>query len=389
LNCSLWHASINVNYSKESRTKNCPVVVRFAALGDVVLLTVLLNKLAERYGQAVALLSSGGWTRTLLEHDPAVAEVKIVRSRRTPYWLEPTQHEAVAWLRNHSGPVYLCDPDRAARRLVERAVPRDRIVFVWDNWPGLDVHWADWWYSVGARAPLAHAVGQPQLHLPTEWLRDAKRWLIGRGIDNHPLLLIQPGNKKTAKTWSLSRKSDKYWPVERWAAVIRAALQANPALRVVICGTPREKSLLEAIRVLVGDVRTIAAADDLPLPRLVALSSIAHSMISVDTGPAHVAAAMDCPCVVLFGRYGWRRWQPRAPNSKVIALGREAFSEDGSVEQIGVEAVIAAWRSLPTTAARMQVALQAEQATRNETIERSSQHNVAESHNAMQPAALR
>ncbi|MEW5297215.1 MAG: hypothetical protein WDW36_000439 [Sanguina aurantia] len=49
------------------------------------------------------------------------------------------------------------------------------------------------------------------------------------------------------------------------------------------------------------DRRCAAATAVLPLGRLKALLEIAHSMISVDTGPAHLAAAMGCPLVVLFG----------------------------------------------------------------------------------------
>jgi heptosyltransferase III len=324
-----------------------PIVVRFAALGDTVLLTVLIDRLAKRYGQAVDVLSSGEWTRTLLAHDPAVAELRTVSSRKTPYWLASTQRDAVKWLRQKSGPVYLCDPDDAARRLVERAVPKERIVSLWDRWPGVETHWADWWASVGADQPVVAGVGQPRLTMPHDWLDDAKRWLIERNLDKYPLLLVQPGNKKTAKALSLSRKSDKYWPPERWAETIRRALELRSDLRVVICGSLRESALGHKIARLVRDPRVVAAAGDLPLSRLVALTSLAHSMIAVDTGPAHVAAAMDCPCVVLFGRYGWQRWQPRAPRSTVIALGGREYCASATVQSIGVDEVFDAWRRLP------------------------------------------
>src|SRR5260370_30421961 len=44
------------------------------------------------------------------------------------------------------------------------------------------------------------------------------------------------------------------------------------------------------------------AADDLPIPRLVALLARAAGLITVDSGPAHAAAAVGCPLVVLFGK---------------------------------------------------------------------------------------
>ena len=99
---------------------DAPLVVRFAALGDVVLLTVLLAALCERHGRPVHLLSSGAWTPVLLGSDPAVGTLRLVTSRRAPYWLTPSQWSARHWLAAHRGPVYLCDPDPYAARLLER-----------------------------------------------------------------------------------------------------------------------------------------------------------------------------------------------------------------------------------------------------------------------------
>jgi heptosyltransferase III len=325
-----------------------PVVVRFAALGDVVLLTVLLDALAKRYGQPVNLLCSGGWTRALLANDPAVGEIELVSSRRRPYWLTPSQRTAVTWLREHTGPVYLCDPDQYARRIVERAVPNARIIAVWDQWPGMGAHWADWWQSVGADQPLVEGAGRPRLYRNDSWLNDARQWVQQRGVANHPLLLIQPGNKKTTKLLSWRAKGhDKFWPVDRWVAVIQGALADHASLRVIVCGSPPEAALVDEIVSACGDDRVLAAANDLPLPRLVGLCSIARSMISIDTGPAHIAAAMNCPLVVLFGKHGWQRWLPRAPHAAVVPLGNRETLDDGDVETISAHAVLDAWKHLP------------------------------------------
>jgi len=324
-----------------------PVVVRFAALGDVVLLTVLLEQLAKRHGSPVDLLASGGWTRSLLGNDPAVGDIQLITSRKSPYWFTPSQREAVAWLAAHRGPVYLCDPDKYARRLVERAVPRARIIAPWEHWPGLGSHWADWWFSVGSAEPLTPDRGQPRLHATPAWIADARAWTEARGVADAPLLLIQPGNKKTSKRWSLHRTdNDKFWPVERWAQVIRGALAAQPDLRVIVCGAPREADLVDEIVQAAGDARVLAAAHDLPLPRLIGLATFAHSMISIDTGPAHIAAAMDCPCVVLFGYHGWGRWVPRAPTSQVKPLGNRDTRDGATVQAITADEALAAWAAL-------------------------------------------
>jgi ADP-heptose:LPS heptosyltransferase len=86
------------------------------------------------------------------------------------------------------------------------------------------------------------------------------------------------------------------------------------------------------------------------VPRLKALLAITHSMISVDTGPAHFAAAMGCPLVVMFGSGVLSLWTPRgiAPGA-VRALGGPPARN--RVDAISPDEVIEAWRALPAHAA--------------------------------------
>ena len=127
-----------------------------------------------------------------------------------------------------------------------------------------------------------------------------------------------------------------------------------PTLRVMVCGSPSEAPIVKEIVTLCNDQRVMSVAADLPLTRLIALTGVAHSMISIDTGPAHIAAAMDCPSVVLFGRHGWGRWCPRAPSSTVLPLGARETREQGSVSEISADDVLGAWKFLPARGAKLQ-----------------------------------
>ena len=58
------------------------------------------------------------------------------------------------------------------------------------------------------------------------------------------------------------------------------------------------------------------------LRELFALAEAASSMISVDTGPAHAAAALSVPLVVLYGAEMPSQWLPRSPfGTPVVGLG--------------------------------------------------------------------
>jgi len=348
-------------HSPHTADPDAPVVLRFPAVGDTVLLTVLLEALWQRYGKPVHLLASGAWTPLLLQADPALSELRLVWSRRTPFWMTPSRWSAQAWLRAHRGPIYLCDPDVYAERIIQRAgVPQDRLVRAWQHWPGNEIHWADWWLDVAqldaaavpgpARRPPVAA--RPRLHVPEPWHAQTQQWLREHALNDRPLVLVQPGHKKTHKRGRIATAThDKHWPAERWGAVIRTVLADVPGVAVLVCGSSREALLVQEIVDASGAPATgrrvvnIAAMKP-TLQRLVGLTALAHSMISVDTGPAHIAGAMDCPLVVLYGNAGWGRWKPRSASGNVQVLGPRALTPGAQVMSISVDAVLQAWRAL-------------------------------------------
>ena len=341
-----------------------PVVVRFGALGDMVLLTVLLQALHQRHGRPAHLLSSGAWTPELLAADPAVGELRLVSSRRRPYLLTPSQWAARRWLAQHRGPVYLCDPDPHAERLLQRAgLPDQQVLRAWQHRPAGEVHWADWWLQIAAldppglarrptETPLVPTRGQPRLHLPPSWQADGEAWLRGLGLAGRPLLLLQPGNKKTHRRGRLATAYyDKHWPPAHWAEVIRRLLAELPGAAALVCGSSREAGLAQEVVDAVGPLpagRSVhnLAAQQLSLRRLMVLAARAHSMVSIDTGPAHVAAAMDCPLVVLYGSAGWGQWLPRAPGGQVLPLGARHRDLNAKAMDLTPDQVVNTWRQL-------------------------------------------
>ena len=65
-----------------------------------------------------------------------------------------------------------------------------------------------------------------------------------------------------------------------------------PGHRIVLLGTGPEYRLNEELIAAARIPDVCNAADDLPIPRLVALLSRAAGLVTVDSGPAHAAAAV-------------------------------------------------------------------------------------------------
>jgi heptosyltransferase-2/heptosyltransferase-3 len=264
----------------------------------------------------------------------------------------------VRWLRERGPtPTWFCQTDPAARHLLRRAgVPDEMICDIADVPRVADEHAARWWLRFAdetppcltqpARRPSRHADSRARLHVGEPMRQGLRVWLQKHGLLGHPLLLIQAGNKRTMRPLYRKRRTNtKYWPEERWASVIRAIHEHDPEKRVVLLGTHAEHALNEEIRVRAGVPVVHNVARDMPIDVLLPLLEIAHSMISVDTGPAHAAAALDCPQVTLFGEASPTQYFPGGERTLATVLTGE-FEGRASMMGIQVRAVIDAWMNL-------------------------------------------
>jgi len=335
-----------------------PLVCRFGALGDMVLLTPLLEQLYLRSGLPCDVVGIGGWNRSLFAGMPWVRDVYSIDSRSTPYWFNRSQRELVQNLRQRQHRfVWVCETNAKSYRLLARAgITRANSVNQIDLEHVEDEHYCDKWLRLGNlsppgfdASPLADPPSGTRLFVNQSETLECQNWLQQRGLNSAaPLLCIQAGSKRTTRRGRANRASNsKYWHESLWAELIDAIVARLPNVQVMLCGVPAESDMCEAIKVLCrnqGQVHNVA--DDLPLRRLLALLSIAHSCISVDTGPAHAAAALDCPLVVLFGQASPARFRPVSRNSAVqVIQGFAGHVTDASPEigHITVQQALAGW----------------------------------------------
>jgi heptosyltransferase-2/heptosyltransferase-3 len=344
-----------------------PIVIRFGRIGDMLLLAPLLDRLHRGYGAPCLLLGTGPWTAELYTAHPDVARIMQVTARHRPLPLNPERwHMLQALHANRDAPMHVCEGEPRALAKIKRMlalaqVDSNRCVFLTDA-PGLsDEHWINRLLRACGLPPSScanawHTPDLPDATAPRLFLRDEDRrdcniWLRRRGWRGEPIWLVQPCNKRSMH-WSGPRDAgddDKAWPATHWVAVLRAMRAARPDARILVCGAPNEASMLDAIAGSAHIRNVGVAARDLPLRRLIALTEIAGGMLSVDTGPAHVAAAMGCPLVVLFGAQSPSVWRPRSPTGSVVTvLGGPPHRS--RVTEIALDEVITALCDLPPRA---------------------------------------
>ena len=350
-----------------------PIVIWFGRVGDLILMSALLEILHRRFGSPCHLIGAGSWLTELYAAHGDVARVSCLH-RYTAWVFDPAWWRTLRALRaRRTDPVYVCETDprklaRIRRLLSFSGIEPARCVFIAQT--DLDAalphpskiaptHWVDRLVSFGRLTPAAFNAADypwpaapaprcaPLLTVSAAARAECAAWLERQGWRDRTLILVQPGNRRTMRGRRLrvSHADDKAWPLERWAALLHRMHARLPQAVIVLCGAPRESLLLEWIAAA-AQLPAVAAAE-LPLPRLLALCARAHSMISVDTGPAHAAAALGLPLVVLFGAHSQQQWLPRSPTgSQVSGVGGPPQSD--RLDQLSVEAVFAAWCALVT-----------------------------------------
>ncbi len=342
----------------------CPIVIRFGRVGDMVMLSPLLNLLRRRYRNPCWLVGAGPWSTQLYRGHDDIAQIWSW-GRHTPLLMGPTWWRVLLALRHSGGsPVYVCETEaspqlRRIRSLLTLAgVGPERCLFLNEqDMAGVSEHRVDRLLRFGKLTPAAlQAANYPCQEVdpaPRLELLDADRlqcadWIRAQGWSGRPLILIQPGNRQTMlhNRWRRDRADAKAWSLSKWSMLLRRVHESLPQAQIVLCGSARERSLLEEIRDLTELKDSVAL--NLSPCRLRALCEVAHSMISVDTGPAHVAAAMGSPLVVLFGNSPPGAWLPRSSRgAPVIGLGGAPSVRH--VDEISVQTVFQAWRSLWAT----------------------------------------
>jgi ADP-heptose:LPS heptosyltransferase len=105
--------------------------------------------------------------------------------------------------------------------------------------------------------------------------------------------------------------------------------------KIVLVGAKEDKALTTAVAGMMSNA-AVDLAGELSLGELGALCEVADLYVGNDTGPTHVAAAVGCPTLAIFGPSNPAYSQPYGVKGKVLALwqewdGKRPFSWDNGV----------------------------------------------------------
>ena len=210
-----------------------------------------------------------------------------------------------AWLRTFDAVIsWLGAGDDTYRRHLAAAGPPTVVGRIRPA-PGAGLHASA--HLLATLAPLGPLPATPpgvRLAPPAEALAWARDWLAERGLGPHEAVLLQVGAGSAAKVWP-------------GALALCGRLQAA-RVPVVLTAGPADEPALAPFRAEIGfSERRVARA--LSLDRLAGLSSLARAFVGNDSGPTHLAAAVGCPTLALYGPTDPAVWRPLGTCVQVLA----------------------------------------------------------------------
>jgi lipopolysaccharide heptosyltransferase I len=318
------------------------LIVRLGALGDVVHTIPAAAALRAAHPDARIDWLVEGKHRAILELVPAIDEIIAIDTRTLGGWIE-----AVRRLRARAYDIALDFQGLMKSAVFARAsgAPRVAGFSIWH----LREKGARPFYSetddgeedVHVVAKNLHllrvlgiettAITFPLAHRPSP-AADAVRQTIG---DRYAL--INPGAAWPNKRWSSSRFGE-----------VAAFLRDVRGLPSIVLWGPGEQALAQEVVDCSSGAARVAPATE--IADLVALSRGAALMVSGDTGPLHIAAAVGTPSIGIYGPTNPHRngpWDPRdvmVSRFEVCACHyqRQCRVADWCLDRLGVAEVTAA-----------------------------------------------
>ena len=295
------------------------LLIKPSALGDVVHALPVASTLQRRYPNTPLDWLVEEESADILRGHPALSGVVVSGRRR--------------WLRQLRNPIQALPTVGEIRRFA-----RDLRQRGYDAVLDLQGLLKSAFYVIATRAPvrvgfaegregapwvLTHRISAPPqpVHAVDRYLAFAaavdateavREFLIALGPEDREVAasLLDALPRPRVVLHPAARWRTKLWDVERWRAVA-ASLQAE-GCGVILTGSQADSALAESIRAGVTPA-PVSLAGRLSLKQLAAVLQAVDLMISVDSGPMHIAAALGTPVVALFGPTDPNRTGPLGP----------------------------------------------------------------------------
>jgi ADP-heptose:LPS heptosyltransferase len=308
--------------SSQSRAPLRILCLRLERIGDLVMTLPALAELRALAPDASIDLVVGSWNHDVAKAISAVNRVETLDAA----WLArgsggqgivPLLLQARRWRARQYDLAIGFEPDIRSNLLLAASGARRLAGFVsGGGGPLLDValrydaraHTAD-----NAIALVHAALGRtspagigPELTLPESARLEAARLLSGRA---EPIVAVHVSGGRAIKQW----------PEARFREVARTLIDRRGAT-ILLTGSDADRDQVDAVMRELPAAHVVDVCGTLDLVTLAAVLDRARMIVTGDTGPMHLAAAVGTPVVAVFGPSDPARYAPRGPLDRVVRI---------------------------------------------------------------------
>jgi heptosyltransferase-3 len=291
------------------------LVIRGGALGDFILTLPVLAALRREFpGARLEILGNPSFGSLAIAGGLAdhVSDIGSVRFTGLFGNMGATTENRVYFAGFDLIVAYVYDPDRVFRENVESCSSARFIAGPYRVDETLRIHATE---ILLQPIGIANADTRPRLNFPpvaeAEWR-----------------LAVHPGSGATRKNW----------PEGKWSELLKI-LAKDMSLHFLLIGGESEGHRCHRLAAILPSER-VQIAQSLPLPELAGRMKGCAMFMGHDSGITHLAAALDLPGLVLWGKTALATWRPQSERLKIL-------QNDHGLESLEVATVLRELKRLP------------------------------------------
>ena len=330
------------------------LVIRVDGIGDLLNSTPAISLLRENYPSAELTVLARPFNAPVLtanpdvdrilifaregEHRELTARLQFYRELRRERFQLVVALQTAMW--SHFV-AYLSGAPYRLGRYQKRF--RSTLTHAWHgNYPKGETHEVDRNLELVRLVCKGTGTRRLKLYVLPHEIAAAKARLASSGISADTFLVgLHPGGSSF----------DKRWPESRYAALADKLVQQYNAAIVLLHG-PEEAALAGNIQRAMQARATVHAPET--IRELSALLSCCNLVVCNDSGPMHLAAALDVPMVAIFGPTDHVAWHPMSENASIVRRDMPCWPCSAHKCKIGWEctkklSVEPVWKATTTT----------------------------------------
>ncbi|MGB5219277.1 MAG: putative lipopolysaccharide heptosyltransferase III [Smithella sp.] len=300
------------------------LVIKLRYLGDVLLTTPVFDALRSRFPDAFIAAAVNKGTEDMLTRHPAIDRIftvergsnflsdlqkqfrliKEIRNDKFDMVLDLTWNERAAVLAYMSGAKRRLSYKMERKKGLNLSLLFTDLIEIEKNLHIVKKH-LEMTKALECFLPSA----KPTIYWSPQDQSTCEAILKNNGVsDNLPYVVLHPSSNALYKVWT----------AEGYAAICDYLLKKWAILTILICGNDAEELRLNRAICALAKSRPLNLGGQLSLKQTAVLLSKSVLFIGIDSGPMHIATAVNTAVVAIFGPSRSWRWGPWGEGHEII-----------------------------------------------------------------------